>query len=52
VEALTANNNYLFVAFSLVWVIFMVYSFTLSRRQERISRDLEDLKQSRGARQV
>lgn len=47
-EALTANNGYLFVAFSLVWVIFMVYSFSLSRRQARLSRDLEEIKQSRG----
>jgi len=37
-------NTYLFLAYSIVWVIFVVYAWTLSRRQARLRKELEDLK--------
>ncbi|HEV2177276.1 MAG TPA: CcmD family protein [Terriglobia bacterium] len=36
-------NRYLVAAYSLVWLIFMVYAWSLSRRQERLKKDLADL---------
>ena len=39
-----ANNKFLFLAYSLVWIVFMLYAWRLSRRQARLSKDLEDLK--------
>jgi CcmD family protein len=38
-----ANNKYLFLAYALVWVVFMLYAWNLSRRQSRLKRELEDL---------
>ena len=35
---------YLFVAFASVWLIFMLYVGSLSRRQERLRKELEELK--------
>ena len=35
---------YLFLAFAACWVIFMLYSWHLSRRQSHLARDLEELK--------
>ena len=40
------GNNYLFAAYSLVWIIFMVYSWNISRRQSQLRKDLEELKRS------
>jgi CcmD family protein len=37
-------NKYLFLAYSLVWVIFIAYAWNLSRRQARLKKDLEELK--------
>jgi CcmD family protein len=37
-------NHYLFAAFSILWLLFFVYAWFLSRRQARMRRDLEDLK--------
>jgi len=37
-------NTYLFLAYSFVWLIFMLYAWNLSRRHERLRRELEDLK--------
>ena len=37
-------NKFLFAAYSLVWTIFMVYAWSLSRRQARLLKELEDLK--------
>jgi CcmD family protein len=37
-------NHYLFLAYSFVWVIFMLYAWNLSRRQAKLQRDLETLK--------
>ncbi len=37
-------NKYLFLAYSAVWLIFMLYAWNLSRRQARLEKDLEDLK--------
>jgi len=37
-------NLYLLLAFAAVWLIFMLYAWSLSRRQARLQRDLEELK--------
>jgi CcmD family protein len=37
-------NTYLFLAYSLVWLIFILYAWNLSRRQEQLKKELEDLK--------
>ena len=37
-------NTYLFLAYSLVWLIFVVYVWTLSRRQARLREEIEELK--------
>jgi len=41
-------NTYLFLAYSIVWVIFVVYAWTLSRRHARLKKELEDLKERVG----
>ena len=43
-------NKYLFVAFSALWVLFFVYAWSLSRRQARLQKELEELKNNRGFR--
>jgi CcmD family protein len=37
-------NLYLFAAFSVVWAIFVVYVWILSRRQAQLQKDLEELR--------
>ena len=37
-------NKYLVVAYSAVWVIFMLYAWSLARRQERLRKEIENLK--------
>lgn len=37
-------NKYLFAAYALVWIIFMVYAWSLARRQSRLMKEMEDLK--------
>jgi CcmD family protein len=39
-----SNNKFLFLAYSLVWIVFMLYAWRLSRRQTRLAKELEDLK--------
>lgn len=43
------GNSFLFVAYALVWIIFMVYAWNISRRQAQIKKDLEDLQRSRSS---
>ena len=43
-------NIYLFLAFSALWVIFFLYSWSLSRRQAHLRKELEELKNSFEAR--
>jgi CcmD family protein len=37
-------NKYLFLAYSFVWVIFMLYAWNLSRRQTRLKKELDEVK--------
>jgi CcmD family protein len=37
-------NPYLFAAFSVVWAIFVIYVWVLSRRQAQLQKELEDLR--------
>ncbi len=37
-------NKYLFLAYGIVWLIFMAYAWSLARRQARMDRDLDELK--------
>ena len=36
-------NKYLFLAYAAVWIIFMVYAWSLARRQSRLMKEMEDL---------
>jgi CcmD family protein len=38
-------NEYLFLAFSALWAIFFVYAWSLGRRQARLRKELEELKE-------
>ncbi len=40
------GNNFLFAAYALVWIVFMVYAWNISRRQAQLRKDLEELKRS------
>jgi len=37
-------NKYLFLAYSFVWVIFMLYAWNLSRRQTRLQKELDEVR--------
>ncbi len=37
-------NKFLFLAYSVVWLIFMLYAWSLSNRQAKLKKELEDLK--------
>ena len=37
-------NTYLFLAYAFVWILFMLYAWSLARRQGRLRAELEDLK--------
>ena len=37
-------NTFLFLAYSFVWLIFMLYAWNLSRRHKKLRRELEELK--------
>ncbi len=37
-------NKYLFLAYAFVWLIFMLYTWNLSRRQARLKKELDELK--------
>lgn len=41
------NDKYLFLAYGLVWIVFMLYAWSLWRRQARLRRDLEEMKANR-----
>ena len=37
-------NKFLFLAYSFVWLIFILYAWSLSRRHARLTKEIEDLK--------
>ena len=37
-------NTYLVLAYGLLWGIFMLYAWMNQRRQQRLEKELEDLK--------
>ena len=37
-------NKYLFLAYSFVWVVFMLYVWNLSRRQASLKKELDEVK--------
>lgn len=41
-------NTYLFLAYSIVWLIFVFYAWTISRRQARLKKELEELRAKMG----
>ena len=41
-------NTYLFLAFSALWVIFFLYSWSLSRRVAHLRKELEEVKNKVG----
>jgi len=40
------NDKFLFAAYSLVWIVFMLYAWSLARRQSRLRSDLEELRKN------
>lgn len=38
------NDKFLFLAYGLVWIVFMLYGWSLWRRQARLRKDLEEMK--------
>ena len=42
-------NLYLFFAYGLLWLIFMLYAWSLSRRQAKLRKEIEELKSRVGA---
>jgi len=43
-------NVYLVIAYGLLWSIFALYSWVMHRRQQRLERELNDLKGALGQR--
>ena len=43
-----ANLPYLFAALAVSWAVFFVYAIWVSRRQEDLRREIEELRQSLG----
>ena len=41
-------NGYLVAAYAIVWGIFIGYAWVVSRRQQRLERELEDVKRALG----
>ncbi len=39
------NMNFLFAAYSAVWVLLFLYILTLSRRNRSLERDIEELRE-------
>jgi CcmD family protein len=37
------NDKFLFLAYSLVWIVFMLYAWSLARRQSKLRRELDEL---------
>jgi len=37
-------NKYLFLAYSFVWLIFVLYVWNLNRRQTRLKKELDEVK--------
>jgi CcmD family protein len=42
-------NTFLFLAYAFVWILFMLYAWSLSRRQHRLQKELEEIKARRGS---
>jgi len=42
-------NKFLFLAYALVWILFMIYAWSLSRRQDRIFKEMDELKARTGS---
>ena len=38
-------NEYLFLAFSALWALFFVYSWSIDRRQARLRMELQELRE-------
>jgi CcmD family protein len=37
-------NPYLALAYSFLWLLFMIYAWSLSRRQAKLRKEIEELK--------
>ena len=45
------NLPYLFAAYAVVWVVFFIYVFFVSRHQHELEREIQELKQALALRQ-
>lgn len=41
------NLNFLFAAFTVVWVLFFAYMFSISRRQKSLEKEMRQLADER-----
>ncbi len=37
-------NKFLFLAYSFVWLVFTLYAWSLSRREDRLRKEIEELR--------
>jgi CcmD family protein len=37
-------NKYLALAYSFLWLLFMIYAWSISRRQAKLHKEIEELK--------
>ena len=42
-------NKFLFLAYAFVWILFMLYAWSLARRQIRLQKEMEELKERTGS---
>ncbi|MGH9327257.1 MAG: CcmD family protein [Terriglobia bacterium] len=38
------NDKFLFLAYGLVWIVFVIYAWVITRRQSKLRRELDELK--------
>jgi len=41
------NLSYLFFAFGIIWMLLFLYTYSLSRRNRDLQREIDELKRSR-----
>ncbi len=45
------NDKFLFFAYGLVWIVFVIYAWVMTRRQSKLRHELEELKSKAEERQ-
>ncbi len=45
------NDKYLFLAYSLLWIVFMLYAWSLARREARLRADIGEIKKLKASKE-